>query len=132
MAVGAIVCLVNRTSRFLTVTKNGRETVLKPGDNHVNADLVRFARAQNPLPGSKSPIDLKFTSLVGVKGLHDCSEISDEILDMMPNEVLDRSQLSADRQVGVVSRQTAFPRGRVGFEAATPGMVDPGSAFGGN
>lgn len=69
MAVGKITCVVNRTERNLSYTKNGVGSTLFPGENHIPAADVRFALTQNVLMGSENPLNpMSFISLVGVKG----------------------------------------------------------------
>jgi len=133
--VGSIVCLVNRTPHVLSYVKDGREYDLQPGENWVNSDQVRFAKAQNAVRGSRNPMDLSFESLVGLKAgkgekqLDDLSPIDEDTLAMLPKEVLNRSLLPADRQNGE-EVPAMFPRGRVGVEAPSDGFRDPGK-FGG-
>lgn len=135
--VGNIVCVVNRTPFELTYVKNGRQYSLQPGENWVNSDHVRFAKGQNPVRGSKDPQNLSFESLVGLKAAKgekqkdDLSEIDAETLAMLPKEVLDRTKLPFDRRNGV-EVQTQFPRGRVGLEAPSIGMLDPGKSNAGD
>lgn len=134
--VGNIVCLVNRTQHQLTYVKNGREHKLEPGENWVNSDVIRFAKAQNPVRGSKDPYSLSFESLVGLKAgkgekqRDDLSPIDDDTLAMLPHETLDRSKLPLDRQNGE-EVSAIFPRGRVGMEAPTESIVNPGKFGGG-
>ncbi len=124
---GNILCLINRTSHQLKYTKDGRDYTLEPGENYVNSDHVRFARVQNPIMGTRDPYTLQSQFLVGIKGKDDCSEIPDEVLAMLPKEVLDRSLMPGDLQK-VVERRTGFPtRGRIGVEAPSVGMIDPGT-----
>lgn len=89
------ITLVNRTSRDLIVRYDGEDIVLKPGENPGFPTVaVPYAKKQNPLMGSKHPINpLKFISLVGVKGKDDCSPISDETLAKADQklEVVDRT-----------------------------------------
>lgn len=90
------VTLINRTSRELTVRYDGEEIVLKPGENPGFPSVaVPYAKRQNPLMGSKHPINpTKFISLVGVKGSKDdCTPISDEVMARADQklEVIDRS-----------------------------------------
>lgn len=134
--VGNIVCIVNRTPHQLTYVKNGRQYSLEPGENWVNSDHIRFAKAQNPVPGSRDPQNLAFESLVGLKAgkgekqRDDLSPIDEATLAMLPHEVLNRSLLPHDRQNGEEVR-TAFPKGRVGMEAPSSGLLDPGKFGGG-
>lgn len=128
MSQGKIVCLVNRTSKKLQATKNGIVTVLQPGDNYVNADLIRFAKNQNPMRGSQDPNNpLVMEYLVGVKDTPDnCEPITDEDLSFLPSERINRSLLAKDRRNATEEPQR-FPRGRVGMDQPTAGLVDPGS-----
>ena len=134
--VGNIICIVNRTQHELSYVKDGRQFTLEPGENWVNSDHVRFAKGQNPVLGSKDPQNLSFESLVGVKAAKgekqrdDISLIDDETLGMLPKEVLNRSLLPSDRRNGT-EVSAAFPRGRVGIEAPSSGLVDPGKFGGG-
>jgi hypothetical protein len=78
MAYGQITCIVNRTDRNLSYTKNGEQHTLTPGENHIPASHVRFALTQNVLMGSENPKNpMQFISLVGVKGhkKYACSKI---------------------------------------------------------
>lgn len=63
------VNLVNRTNRKLNVRYDGEDIVLQPGENPGFPKIaVQYAKNQNPLMGSKHPIDpRKFVCLVGVK-----------------------------------------------------------------
>ncbi len=90
------VTLINRTKRPLTVRYDGEEITLQPGENAgFPAVAVPYAKAQNPLMGSKSVINpAKFISLVGVKDTKDdCTPFSDETLALADGkyEVVDRS-----------------------------------------
>lgn len=76
MAVGEQVCIVNRVWFPLTVTKNGQQRTLQPGENYLSADWVRFAKLQNPRMGSFVPGTIDGDYLVGVQGVDDCSMIS--------------------------------------------------------
>jgi hypothetical protein len=111
--VGEIVCIVNRAPWPLSVIKDGRTWVLKPGDNYINGDLVRFARQQHPIPGSQDPYNPHVVQfLVGVKGTNDpIDALPAEILEYLPKERIDRTKMPAKQQ-NVVERQVPFPRGR--------------------
>ena len=67
------VTLVNRTNRTLNVRFDGEDISIAPGDNPGFPKIaVPYAKKQNPLNGSKHPIDpRKYISLVGVKGTKD-------------------------------------------------------------
>ena len=131
--VGKVVCIINRTTRKLVVTKNAREFVLTPGENWVTEDLVRFAKAQHPVPGTRDRFTLRQESLVGRKGLDDCSELSEELLKSMGEEVLDPSSLPYDIQMSraAIRPKHPIPVGRrIEMEGATRGMLDPGKLGG--
>ena len=49
------VILVNRTKENLSVTFDGQEKTLVPGDNVVPRVCVSFAKNQNPIMGSQNP-----------------------------------------------------------------------------
>lgn len=96
------VTLVNRTigagefEQDLNVRFDGEDICLKPGDNPgFPLIAVPYARKQNPLKGSKHPINPTiYISLVGVKGTKDdCTPISEEALGVAAGkyEVIDRS-----------------------------------------
>lgn len=127
--VGDIVVIVNRTNRNLDVMKDGKPTVLKPGRNSVNAGLIRFAKQQNPLPGSQDPYTLQEESLIGVEGTHDnCEPIPDELLALLPIEKIDRTSpnMPPDRR-RVTEKATGFPKGRsraTSLQDPSPGMTE--------
>lgn len=73
--VGEMCTLVNRTSSPLVVTQNGRQITLKPGDNPITTDWIRFAKQQHPRMGTFDPSGIDGDYLVGVKGVDDCSMI---------------------------------------------------------
>lgn len=89
------VTLVNRTNRVLNVRYDGEDISLQPGETPgFPLVAVGFAKRQNPLMGSKHPINPnKFICLVGVKGTKDD-------VTPIPDEVLER----ADRKLEVVDR----------------------------
>lgn len=64
---GEIVNIFNRTTRKLSVTRNGVEKTLLPGDNHLPEGWVRFAKQQNPRMGTQDYGTLGAEYLVGVK-----------------------------------------------------------------
>lgn len=64
------VILVNRAPLSLTVTFDGQEKTLKPGENMVPAIVVDYAKNQNPIMGSADPYNPHISGgqyLVGVK-----------------------------------------------------------------
>lgn len=78
---GEIVNIVNRTTHKLSVTRNGVEKTLLPGDNHLPEGWVRFAKQQNPRMGTEDYGSLGAQYLVGVKvdersGLEQVDDIS--------------------------------------------------------
>jgi hypothetical protein len=95
------VNLVNRTSRELNVRYDGEDITLKPGENPgFPIVAVPYAKRQNPLMGSKHPLNpQKFIALVGIKAFEgekqkdDITPISDETLALADAklEVVDRS-----------------------------------------
>ncbi len=114
--VGEPICLVNRTLSDLEFVADSRTYILKPGDNYgYVSSQAYFAMAQNPLMGSEDYYTLDFQSLVGVKGEHDCSPLSDEtVLEAMDKvERFDRT--SAGLKAGIqVAPKARMPRGRSG------------------
>lgn len=64
------VTLINRAPVNLTVTFDGQEKTLVPGENLVPAVVVPFAKNQNPIMGSQDPNNPHMSGaryLVGVK-----------------------------------------------------------------
>lgn len=49
------IVLVNRAPVELTVTFDGQQKTLTPGDNIVPKDVVSFAKNQNPIMGTQNP-----------------------------------------------------------------------------
>ncbi len=123
------VTLVNRTSRVLSVRYDGEDISLQPGENPgFPAVAVPFAKRQNPLMGSKHPINPnRFISLVGVKGSKDdCTPIPDAVLE------------AADRKLEVIDRNGEFYNSQMrqnvkvlnrGFDPYEA-MADPGALLG--
>lgn len=82
------VTVVNRTiggGKYevpLNVRYDGEDIVIHPGENPgFPAEAVGYAKRQNPLMGSRHPMNpARFISLVGVKGQDDCSPIPEEVL----------------------------------------------------
>lgn len=90
------VVLINRTSRTLFVRYDGEDMAIPPGENPGFPKVaVPYARKQNPLMGSKHPINPnRYISLVGVKDTKDdVTPISDATLALADTklEVIDRS-----------------------------------------
>ena len=89
------VTLVNRTSRNLNVRFDGEDITIGPGENPGFPKVaVPYAKKQNPLMGSKHPIDpRRYICLVGVKDTKDdVTPIPDDVLKRADGalEVLDR------------------------------------------
>lgn len=74
-----MVTVVNRTSLPLTARFDGQEITLEPGENIVPRITVPYIRSQCVIMGSEDARDpMSYTSLVGVKGKHDCSPIEQD------------------------------------------------------
>ncbi len=130
MATGKIVQVFNRTNRVLIVVKDGIETPLKPGYNHITQDLVLYAKQQHPIPGSEDAVTTEYESLVSFvqpdkkDQVDSLDVISDDVLASLPKERINRMTLPADRQDGT-SVQAHFPRGRMAMENPTDGVMNP-------
>jgi hypothetical protein len=98
------VTLINRTDRKLNVRYDGEDIVLTPGENPgFPLVAVPYAKKQNPLMGSKHPINpTKYICLVGVKALEGMKQ--KDPIDPIPVEVLRK----ADLAVEVVDRSGEF------------------------
>lgn len=74
-----IVTVVNRTSKTLKGTYNGRPYDVPPGESAYPLVVARFIRFQNPIMGRGTPLEdwsVKSEYLVGIKELgDDCSPI---------------------------------------------------------
>lgn len=74
-----IVTVVNRTSKVLPGTCNGRHYDLQPGEAAYPLHIARFFRFQNPVMGEGTPFEdwsTKSKYLVGIKELgDDCSPV---------------------------------------------------------
>ena len=72
-----VVTVVNRTSKLLHGTYNGRPYDLPPGESRYSLKEARFFRYQNPVMGRGTPLEdwsSKAEYLVGIKELgDDCS-----------------------------------------------------------
>jgi len=93
------VVLVNRTDRILNVRYDGEDIKLQSGENPgFPIVAVPFAKAQNPLMGSRHPNSPgKFISLVGVKGTKDD-------ITAIPRAVLEE----ADQELEVIDRKGKY------------------------
>lgn len=110
--------VVNRTSKNLMVTWDGKRITLVPGKNALPAVVAEAAKRQNPIMGSEDPVSLQMRYLVGIEEQEDdCTPIEQS------NSVqrIDRSKLHGARPVEVVPGdngiysvrdiQTALPLG---------------------
>jgi hypothetical protein len=118
---GEMVTIVNRTSQPLDVIMNGRTLVLQPGENHVTADWIRFAKSQHPRLGTFDEGGLDGDYLVGVKGYDDCSLIPPG-QEHKAVERFDRSSFDdpVARSAEVVHTGITPPRRRVPNETGVP------------
>jgi len=129
---GNIIQIFNRAPFGLIATKDGRDFPIPPGYSHITSDLLRFAREQNPIPGSEDPYTTSFESFISVvapKGRpqkDSLETVSQDMIDLLPKERINRAMLSPEAQQAETMATSGFPRGRIGVENATPGMVDPG------
>lgn len=130
--IGDNIEVVNRTPSTLEVIKDGRTYRVPPGRSWLRSDIVPYAKAQHPVMGTEDPTSPYFESLIGVVARpgqpqrDPIDPMPQEVLDAMPKERIDRSLLDSDRQQNVQEIATTFPTRRVGMEAPTEGMVDPG------
>lgn len=134
---GDIIRIFNRAPWELSAIKDGRRYVIPVGYSHITSDVLWYAQAQNPVPGTEDPHTFQFESLISYvhpdkrKQKDSLDPIPAETLALMPKERIDRSKLDLHRQNGT-ELTASFPRGRVGMENPTSGVVDPGNqAFGG-
>lgn len=70
----SIVTVVNRTSKTLKGTYNGRPYDIPPGESRYGIEEARFFRAQNPIMGRGTPLEMwssRDDSLIGIKELGD-------------------------------------------------------------
>ncbi len=68
--------VVNRTSKPLQVTWDGKHTTLVPGKNALPAIVAEAAKRQNPIMGSEDPVSLQMRYLVGIEEQEDdCSPV---------------------------------------------------------
>lgn len=78
------VVLINRAPVKLTVTFDGQEKTLVPGENMVPAVVVDFAKNQNPIMGSADPNNPHISGgryLVGVKDVDETTPLTPEEWD---------------------------------------------------
>lgn len=91
--------VVNRTSKNLTVTWDGKRIILTPGRNALPAIVAEAAKRQNPIMGSEDPVTLNMRYLVGIEEQEDdCSPV-----EQSPAiQRIDRSKMTNARPVEVV------------------------------
>lgn len=123
--IGNIVNVINRTEHDLNYTVDGRQYTLHPGRQQMLSNHIKYAKSQNPVPGSADPYaPSEFESLIAVEGTSDPSdELTDDILAMLPKERFDRSRLPPDRQRVEERKNPVYPTRRIGQEAVTPEMI---------
>lgn len=135
--VGEIIQIFNRAPFPVIVTKGGRDHAIPPGRSHITSDLLRYAKEQNPVPGTEDPGTTQTESLISYvhpdpkRQVDPLDAIPQEVLDAMPRERINRGLLPPDRQLGTQVHHPGFPTRRVGIEDPTMGMRDPGK-FGGD
>jgi hypothetical protein len=131
--VGPIIQIHNRAPFAVIVTKGGRDTAIPPGRSHITADLLRYAKEQNPVHGTEDPNTLITESLISYvnpdpkRQTDPLDDLPIEVLQAMPKERLNRGLLAPDRQVTSEIHMPGFPRGRVGMEQPSPGILEPGA-----
>jgi hypothetical protein len=129
MISNKIVTVINRTDRTLTVVKDGQEYDVPPGESPMRADVIPYAKNQNPVPGSDD--GTFFESLIAVKGSKDpVDPLSSELLSVFV-ERLDRSSLAPDRQDGHKIDFARLRRAQISLQNPTEGFSDPSAALGG-
>ena len=130
MISNVILEVFNRTDRALIATKDGQEYPIPPGRSHLRADVVPFAKTQNPVPGTDD--GATFESLISVVEQDPARQrdpldlLPQAILALMSKERLDRSTLAPDRQDGHELTFRKFRRAEVSLADPTDGMLDPG------
>lgn len=99
------VTIVNRTSRMLKGTHNGRPYDLPPGESQYTLEVARFFRFQNPVMGRGTPLEdwsTKAEYLVAIKELGD---------DCSPREQTDAPQRWDTGLVNGYNVEVVRPRG---------------------
>lgn len=100
------VTLVNRTSKILTGTWDGKRMAIYPGKNSFPESLAEKFKQQHPVMGSEDPYTLDKIFLLGIEENNDdCSpmEQSDAV------ERFDRSKIpGGDKAVEVVKGRTGI------------------------
>lgn len=97
------VTLVNRTSKTLKGTWDGKHYEIVPGKNEYPVIQAEAFRRQNPLMGSQDPFTMEMQYLVGIV------EQGDEITPLEQSssiELMDRAQMAGARPTEVVRGNT--------------------------
>jgi hypothetical protein len=105
------VTLVNRTSKILNGTWDGRSYNIHPGKNSFPETMAGKFKDQNPIMGSQDPYSLELQYLCGIEeDGDDCSPIeqSDKI------ELMDRSRMRNAIPVVVIQGEGLYSRQRDG------------------
>lgn len=93
------VILVNRTSKDLEATWDGKRYKLKPGDTPLPLAVAEAAKRQNPIMGTGADY-YSMQYLVGIKEHHDdCSPIEQS----KSVELFDSRDLHGDKPVAIVA-----------------------------
>ena len=130
-----IVEIHNRTDKVLRAIKNGQEYRIPPGRSHLRADILPFAKTQNPVPGTDD--GMSFASLIAIVADTSKGETQVDPLDDLPQAVLqhlsrerlDRTQLPPDRQLNL--RQIDYaPMRRAAIAVQDGGAFMDGAALG--
>lgn len=101
------VTLVNRTSKNLVGTWDGKQYTIKPGKHEFPEHMANKFKEQNPVMGSGNPNSWPFQKdyLIGILDYHDPI---DPIEQSGAIEIFDRSQLPASQQEVVVEKVTGI------------------------
>lgn len=98
------VTLVNRTTRTLFGTWDGRQHKIAPGKNQFPATMAQKFKEQNPIFGTQDPYSLDKQSLLGIE------EDNDPITPVEQSakvELLDRSKLQGPAAEAVELKTSA-------------------------
>lgn len=117
------VTVVNRTSKLLQATWDGRPYDLKPGENLLPRIVALAARYQNPIMGMGTPMEdwnIRSEYLVGIK------EDNDPIT---PIEQTDHPQRWDTRAVNGDNIEIVRPRGAAYSEVRAPQLPMTDGAF---
>ena len=133
--IGDYVQVFNRSALPITITKDGRQYVLKPGLGHLRSDLIMLGKNQNPVMGTENPgstVTESYLSIVAedpTKQSDPLDAVPLEVMRALPKERLDRNLLAPERQRGMEVGRPDFPKGRVGVEQPAAGMHEPDQKF---